>query len=70
MATDDYNSILECLANAKVYLNSDISAIEYLDEESLGLSIDFLKMEHPFSHNKKKYYLMIEIAGNQEETVL
>lgn len=50
LGSNNYNHILNCLSIAKKDLGDSVSAIEYLDWESLKLSIDYLEMQYPFQN--------------------
>lgn len=51
-------------------MSDSLSAIEFMDWESVQLSLDYLQMENPFRDKVYKYYLLVEMSGNQEEAAM
>jgi hypothetical protein len=41
IGTDSYENIIECLKKAKRHLNDSLSAIEYMDYESVAFSLNY-----------------------------
>eukprot|EP00347_Sterkiella_histriomuscorum_P002176 403369172 len=67
LASDDYNKVLKCLSQAKRDLSDTLSAIEFMDYESLAFSMNYFNIENPFRDQKYKYYLLIEAQSNASE---
>lgn len=49
---------------AKKELSDTLSAIEFMDFESVNFSLDYFKIENPFRDTNYKYYLLIEASSN------
>ncbi|CDW78252.1 d-lactate dehydrogenase mitochondrial precursor [Stylonychia lemnae] len=64
IASDDFEQILACLRHAKRELNDTLSAIEFMDYESVKFSLDYFKIENPIRERNYKYYLLIEASSN------
>lgn len=67
IGTDNYDNILSCLQTAKKELGDSLSAIEYMDYESVAFSLNYFKIDNPFRESNFKHYLLIEISSNQNE---
>lgn len=67
LATNDYEKVLKCLQLAKKELSDSLSAIEFMDYESINFSLDYFKIENPFRDTNYKYYLLIEASSNATE---
>jgi FAD/FMN-containing dehydrogenase len=50
-----------------VELSDSLSAIEFMDWESVAFSLNYFKIENPFRDTKYKYYLLIEGSSNADE---
>ena len=43
-----------------------LAAVEFMDWESTSIALDYLDLENPLS-DEFKYYILIEMGGNQQE---
>lgn len=60
---------MDCLKIAKMELMSSLSAVEFQDWESTKICMDYLDQENPLS-DEFKYYILIEMVGNQQEELM
>lgn len=48
---------------------NNLSAVEFMDWESASIALEHSGAENPLSE-KYKYYILIEMSGNQEEDLM
>lgn len=46
-----------------------LAAVEFMDWESTSIALDYLDIENPLS-DEYKYYILIEMGGNQQEELM
>jgi FAD/FMN-containing dehydrogenase len=69
LASNDYQQILDCLKISKLELMDSLAAVEFMDWESTSIALDYLDIENPLS-DEYKYYILIEMGGNQQEELM
>jgi len=48
---------------------NNISAVEFMDWESTSIALDYLDIENPLE-DQYKYYILLEMCGNQQEELM
>lgn len=67
LACGDFSSVLRTFQLAKKNLGEVLSAAEFLDMESLNLSLTYLpNVRNPLPEDKQPFYVLIETAGSNE----
>ena len=51
-------------------LSDSLSAVEFMDYDSLAFSLGYFKLENPFRDKKYKYYLLIESSSSSTADIL
>jgi FAD/FMN-containing dehydrogenase len=69
LASNSYQDILNCLYISKKELDSNLSAVEFMDWESCQIYLSHSGKESPLP-GEYKYYILIEMSGNQEEELM
>jgi FAD/FMN-containing dehydrogenase len=59
---------MSCLQIAKKELMTNLSAVEFMDYESAALALNHSGSSNPLG--EYKYYILIEMSGNQEESMM
>lgn len=70
LASDDYDKILSCLQIAKKTLDTNLSAVEFMDWDSCKIALNHSGKESPLPDQEYQYYILIEMSGNQEEELM
>lgn len=63
---NDYQSVVNCLEKAKKQFSDNLSAIEYMDYDSVWFSLNYLKQENPFGDEIYNYYILLEVTSGEE----
>lgn len=69
LASNSYDDILSCLRIAKKELDTNLSAVEFMDWDSCQIALNHSGKESPLP-GKYNYYILIEMSGNQEEELM
>jgi hypothetical protein len=65
LGTNDYDKVIQCLQISKGFLGESLSAIEYMDWESVAFSLTYMNLENPFKDTQYKFYLLVEVSGEE-----
>lgn len=60
---------MKCLQTAKLRLDTNLSAVEFMDYDSCKIALDHSGKENPLP-GRYEYYILIEMSGNQEEELM
>lgn len=60
---------MKCLQTAKLRLDTNLSAVEFMDWDSCKIALDHSGKENPLP-GQFEYYILIEMSGNQEEEIM
>lgn len=67
LALDSYESVLNVFREAKGHLAEVLSAVEFLDDQALGLTLKHLHGARNPLQERVPFYMLIEVSGSNEE---
>lgn len=67
LALDSYESVLRVFKEARGHLAEILSAVEFLDDEALGLTLEHLHGVRNPLESRQPFYMLIEVSGSNAE---
>jgi FAD/FMN-containing dehydrogenase len=67
LALDSYESVLKVFREAKSHLAEVLSAVEFLDDQALELTLEHLHGARNPLESRSPFYMLIEVSGSNEE---
>mmetsp|Transcript_16768 Transcript_16768/g.48601 ORF Transcript_16768/g.48601 Transcript_16768/m.48601 type:complete len:502 (+) Transcript_16768:20-1525(+) len=67
LAVDSYESVLTVFKEAKGHLAEILSAVEFLDDQALDLTLEHLHGARNPLESRAPFYMLIEVSGSNEE---